>query len=862
MGKVSLGSARVRRVKRAVLVGSALLWLVAPDAALAQASRVGDTFAVPYVPYPQYWPKRFPAVAFDSANGVYLTVAGNGTVGGAFVSADGAPLGAPFAIVAGTAGQAPSLAYSPDAGAFLVAWLDTNTESSVWGQMWAFGAGGVGTPVTGPFMIALAPGGAYSEVAPAVAYSTASKEFLVAWHQGLAIPRWDDIRAQRVSNAGQLIGPEVVITADQGVWQTQPGIGYNPVTNEFYVAWSGEANGAATIEAQRVQAGTGALVGSRTTLATGPFLTLPKVQYNSATGRLFVAWYFEKPRGLYGRFIKPDGSFDGDIIPLSTAYFAYDATHQAYNPVSNTFFVVTHSGDAGGPEDYGFEVSALGTPSPALQVTAAGGTGNFYPAIAAHAQRAEWMVVTSNTMTTIMGQRLSTLTRDPSGPANPPAPPPTPPPTPPPPTATYTLTVRVGSQVDVESNIPAGSVRTIQPATGAIPAGSVFAGWTGDGDCYDGSLTLVRDITCTAVLNSIIAVQPGATWERALDLTGDGAGDLFLYSGASGGWFMAHHNLSGGFTYAEGQWQTLNLQVRAARLNGDSLTDFVLYNSDTGQWWQAINTGRGSFIYTTATWGPGWVVHVGRFNNTDPFDDVLVYRPSTGEWAVTFADGSGGFGHAPVARFTPAGWDIHLADFDGDDVTDLFLYNPSTGQWWKGINNRSGAFAWADTGTWSPGWMVKVGDFDGNDRADIFVYHASIGAWYVCLSPLSGVSGFSYVPGSWSPAWQVYVTNLDGNASDDIFVYSPTTGYWFECYSTGTGGFSYFGESFRGQPTWDLSVTDFNGDGLGDLFIYSPTTGQWYKGVNVKGVNPWQEGGFIWSAPGAWSPGFAILAGR
>ncbi|MBE3134923.1 MAG: hypothetical protein IMZ55_15765, partial [Acidobacteria bacterium] len=162
MSRLFLSFCASRHVRILTLAGAVLITVAVPDVALAQASRLGEGFHIPYVPYPVHWPKRFPAIAYDSVNNVYLTVSGIGTIGGAFVSADGVPVGAPFAIVPGIGALGTSLAYSPDAQAFLVTWMD-EPALSVWGQIIGYGAGGVATPVTGPFLIKSVPGGLKTE---------------------------------------------------------------------------------------------------------------------------------------------------------------------------------------------------------------------------------------------------------------------------------------------------------------------------------------------------------------------------------------------------------------------------------------------------------------------------------------------------------------------------------------------------------------------------------------------------------------------------------------------------------------------------------------------------------------------------
>ena len=85
----------------------------------------------------------------------------------------------------------------------------------------------------------------------------------------------------------------------------------------------------------------------------------------------------------------------------------------------------------------------------------------------------------------------------------------------------------------------------------------------------------------------------------------------------------------------------------------------------------------------------GWQVTVADFNG-DGISDVLRYRPSDGATqTVTFN------GAASVYRAQPTlgtGMTVKRAEFTGDKLADLFLYNPTTGATQIAIMQTSGVF--------------------------------------------------------------------------------------------------------------------------------------------------------------------------
>ena len=423
---------------------------VAPGTAWAQASRVGPTMALggPFAP-----PVRFPDVAYDPANDVYLAISGQGTIFGRFVRGDGTILGADRFRIPETGAwtQTPSVAYSPDLGGFLVAWLDNRVDpnfTQVWGRLVRYDAASQGpTYASADFLIAAPIGGSFSESPPALAYSTVSREFLVGWRQNgdqINGPKWD-IRARRLSVLGgvpTLLGEEINVTYDNH-WQEDPQVAYDPLTDGFFLAWQnwiGPDPGVNGLWARRVDAGTGALGEVRILAESAGRISMPDVNYNSATGQFLVTWYSGLPSPVsYGQLVNGNGTFTPAPTAIAINYSgAYDSLSVAYNAVSNTFFAVFHgrAPNTLPQEDVGTEAGPTGVPLEPFdfEVTSTGNlVGNYNPRITAHTSRKEWMMVTSTGFAQLSGQRIQTLSQA----GNPPPPPP-----PPPPPTTYTRTAR------------------------------------------------------------------------------------------------------------------------------------------------------------------------------------------------------------------------------------------------------------------------------------------------------------------------------------------------------------------------------------------------------------------------------------
>jgi hypothetical protein len=388
---------RPRFAARLAVAVLLLAWSSVP--AFAQATRVGPTFAVGSNA------ARFVDVAFDPVNNVYFVVWGAfGKPHGRFVAPDGTVLGAgSFQIPEGSTpwSDTPRVAYSPDAQAFMVVWSDVRFDGAgdVLGRMVRFGVGGTATFLTGDLLIVDA-GGVRSGVAAAIAYSTGSDEFLVAWHNSPS-ETW----AQRVNNAGQPIGAQIPLGVG-GNWNDHPAVGYNAHNDTFYVAWvSFPHNQPGTVLARTVKAGTGAVAALPNLEPGGTVLALPDVAYDASTGRMLCAWFTNSGPGdaIMARWINLDGSVSSRF-PLLNGYVTFDAFSIARSAVTGTYFAVFYVNSY---ENAGREIAADGTPGPIFLVTQTGSSlGNFNPRVGAGGGIDEWLVATSFEYKNARAQRI------------------------------------------------------------------------------------------------------------------------------------------------------------------------------------------------------------------------------------------------------------------------------------------------------------------------------------------------------------------------------------------------------------------------------------------------------------------------
>jgi hypothetical protein len=367
---------------------------VALDAA-AQATRIGDTFAVAGATSVNH---RFPSVSFDAANDAYLVVWGVFPVHARFVSPNGVPLGSAVKVSMATASSAVRVACGKEVNACLVAWLEeAGTTVKVVGRLIRYSGGSV-TFITDPFVIATTP--ANLQFAPAVAFSSASHQFLVAWSAS------GGIFGQLVSGSGSPVGS--IITVDSALVEFAPTATYNSAQNEFMLAYEFESGATSGVRGQRLDGTTGAFLNTPNTLIASTYERYPEITYNSTDNQyLTITYGWSSGKWmLHGAIVNAAGDPITAALPLALNC-AGDGLGVTYNPVSKTYFAVSQY--AFNNQICGVEVSTSGVPGSPFLVTAVSGGVNetaVQPRVAADQGRTRFLAVAGKNFEYIMGQLL------------------------------------------------------------------------------------------------------------------------------------------------------------------------------------------------------------------------------------------------------------------------------------------------------------------------------------------------------------------------------------------------------------------------------------------------------------------------
>jgi hypothetical protein len=612
------------------------------------------------------------AVAYDSRNSIYLVVSAYGDLNGRFVSATGDLIGVPFTIQSGAAGftHFPGVAYSPDAnggaGGFLVAWHQSITNGAVVHARMVSSSG-----VLGPES-QISADGSWWEACVDIAYSTASREFLVTWQAA-------GIRAQRVGINGEALGANIFVTGTD--YHRDPSVAYNPATNEFMVVYSGADAVSAYAAARRVSPGSGALLGTETLLnrAGGTYIT--EVSYNPSTNQYLAAWY---QGGTFGRLLDAAGNVVSNVLLLSTRFTAYDGLGIDYNTSSGTFMLVSQ--DQSSYQDGAVELSGTGAvPDVGFVATDAATTvGNFYPKVAARSGKAEWLLSTATSFSATTVQRLQSTA---SGGGTPP---------PPPPPSTTSVTV---AKSDFSNDGKADII------------------WQRD----DGYLA-VWTMNGTSMMTSP-SLNPGRVsdpnWRIAAtgDLNGDGRPDL-VWQHVTAGWLSVWF-MNGGSLIRDdllvpnrilsNEWRI----VASADMNGDGKSDLI-WQHTAG--WLAVWYMNGEIMTSDALLTPAqisgsdWkIVGAGDFNGDGKPD--LVWQHTSGGWLCVWIMNGSTMQSAVYlnpAQVTDQAWRIRgVIDLNGDGQTDLLWQHASgyVGAWLMNGTTLSNAVL-LNPPSVSGGWQI------------------------------------------------------------------------------------------------------------------------------------------------------------
>jgi hypothetical protein len=456
------------KTRRLILVAMCAWTLVAPSVASAQATRLGPTLNLGGSTSPVI----LPDVAHDPVNNRWLQVAGNGFIEGHLLNAAGTTIATIHVNASGGYVQNPRVEYGADvaagAGGYLVTWHETiGNLAYVRGRLVAADGSLIGGDIP------IGPGGSSWLAGAAIAYSTRSSEFLVAWVGSFGIS--DDIHAQRVSSNGSLAGGLVLISNGSLDWDREPSVAYNPDTDQFYVAYASYSRANfGYVSGRRIQAGTGAYVGDIQQFAANLASRIPSVTYNPDARQYLLVWHHTYSGGaaFYGQVLNgADAAPVGGLRVISSYYVAYDALDVDYNPPSGEFLLVTHGRNwedaavsirgTGDPIDNGFVLT--NTPDVrALKADPARNDGNYNPRVAASKVEKKWLTVTSSVFASVSAQFAASGGTG-GGTPPPPGPAPAPPPPPQPPTA------------------PATRLAVDSPVSGGTYAGRVLVqGWAAD----------------------------------------------------------------------------------------------------------------------------------------------------------------------------------------------------------------------------------------------------------------------------------------------------------------------------------------------------------------------------------------------
>ncbi len=163
----------------------------------------------------------------------------------------------------------------------------------------------------------------------ALAYSSTSKDFLVAWQT----PE-HTVKAALINLAGAAISAPVLLSPGMG---RDPSVTWNPATNEFGVAFSGETySGFAAVPAWNAAA----FRRNTFNVGGGKLTAMTDIAYNPASGRYVMAWY-EISSGNFAKVAEFDASGALMTTGIASARLgSYDAFSMALNQVSFTFLMV------------------------------------------------------------------------------------------------------------------------------------------------------------------------------------------------------------------------------------------------------------------------------------------------------------------------------------------------------------------------------------------------------------------------------------------------------------------------------------------------------------------------------------------
>ncbi len=312
-----------------------------------------------------------PQVAYNAIDDQYMIVwfdtrnPGNNDIFGQVITADATLIGANFPIIEFADAQIdPSIAHSPAANRYLVAWRTQH------GGAFNHGYGRIleslGEPVTGQFFVSEAG------FESSIAYNAAADEF---FHEArnFAGGGPGGIRGRRIDTGGNLLGVNIAI-ATAGAPAPAGEVAYDSVNNQYLATWRNQD--ARNLQGQRIDAA-GNLIG-------GPIIIWPSfpgsgrptaaVAFSPADELFLVAFGDFSGPGIRGQFVSSEGDLVGGPFFITNDGGNSTTPEVVYVETADVFLVGWNIGGIVSSQAVSSEGALVGDPLVVVKDGTASGT--------------------------------------------------------------------------------------------------------------------------------------------------------------------------------------------------------------------------------------------------------------------------------------------------------------------------------------------------------------------------------------------------------------------------------------------------------------------------------------------------------